>query len=254
MLRRAIALVFALVLCSVWAFPRHWVMSACAAAPVPAEPKADDSVSPSATLLLQHRKIQKELKMTADQRIVIVDGLADIEEEYDKKMEALARKPETTDEEYEKLDQERQKGTEKFLAGAATNLTAAQRARLRQLDLWVRGPAAFTDPQVEKKLLLTDAQKKKATEAVERTKEELKRYFDGLGNENDDMRKKTLFEFRKARLKELENALTNDQKTAWAALLGDAPSGFVVDELWLKIEEDAESVIVPGKRVGASEA
>jgi hypothetical protein len=216
------------------------------AAPVPAQPKPDDSTAPSAIKLLEHRKIQKELKMSAEQRIVLLDGLADIEEDYEKKIIELANMPNAPEEAYEKLDKERLKAVDKLLTGAEKNLTATQRARLRQCDWRLRGPAAFTDPQVAKKLQLTDAQKKKAADATERLKSEVQRYFQGEGDENEATRKNALFEFRKARVKEVEDALTADQKTAWATMLGDASTGFSVDELWLKIEEELDLMIVPG--------
>lgn len=247
MSRRAIPLLFALTLCATcWAFPRHWVMSECAAAPVPPQPKADDSLSPSAVLLLQHRKVQKELKMTAEQRVAVSDGLADIDEDHEKKIAALDGKPDAPEEAYDKLNKERQKASEKLLADTAKSLTAAQRARLQQFDWRLRGAAAFTDPRVEKKLQLTDAQKKKAADVAERMKRALSRYLDGEGDEDDAKRKAELFDFRKARLKEMESVLTADQKTAWGTMLGTAPSGFVVDELWLKIEDEADLNLPPG--------
>jgi len=222
-------------------------MSECDAAPVPPAPKADDSLSPSAVKLLQNRKIQKELKMTAEQRVTIFDGIADIDEAYEKKLDVLSRKPNANEEEYDKLDKERQKATDKLLADTAKNLTAPQRGRLQQFDWRLRGAVAFTDPRVEKKLQLTDAQKKKAAEIAERMKGELSRYLDGLGDENDEAKRKAeLFDSRKARLKEMEDALTADQKTAWTTMLGTAPTGFVVDDLWLKIEEDADLMLPPG--------
>src|SRR4051812_27866563 len=169
-----------------------------AAAPVPAAPKSDDSVSASATKLLRHRKIQKELKMSAEQRIVILDGLADIEEEYEKKLTELSRTPNPNEECYDKLDKERQKQSDKLLADtAAKTLTAAQRTRLQQLDFWLRGPTAFTDPKVEKKLALTDAQKKQAGEAAERMKGQLERFLNGDTEDEDAKRRADLFKFRK---------------------------------------------------------
>src|SRR5262249_61526841 len=121
-------------------------------------------------------------------------------------------------------------------------------ARLQQIDFRIRGPVAFNEPQVEKKLQLTDAKKKKATEVAERIKAEMMRYLERGGDEDDAKRKMELFEFRKARLKEMEDALTADQKTTWTAMLGDAPTGFVVDDLWLKIEEDADGLpVIIGK-------
>jgi hypothetical protein len=211
-------------------------------APVPPQPKPDDSVSPSAMRLLQQRKVQKELKLSAEQRIVILDGLADLEEEFDKKLEILGRNPNAPDDAFDKLDREHHKAIEKLLSDTATkNLTAAQRTRLRQLDCRIRGVAAFTDQRVEKVLQLTEAQKKQATELSEKLKNEFERYLDG-GNGMDDetKRRADLFAFRKDVLKKMEATLTADQKTSWTVLTGDAPTGFVVDELWLRVEEDSD--------------
>jgi hypothetical protein len=218
------------------------------AAPVPPQPKPDDSVSASAVKLLQHRKVQKELKMTAEQRVTIFDGLADIEEDYEAKIEVLARMPNPPEEAYDKLDKDRQKATEKLLTDSATkSLSGVQRTRLRQLDWRLRGAAAFTDPQVDKKLQLTDAQKKKAADIVERIKGEVSRYFDNLGNGNGDdaKAKKDLFAYRKDRLKEMVDALTDDQKTAWTDMIGEDTKGFALDDLWLKVEEEMDTML-PG--------
>jgi hypothetical protein len=219
------------------------------AAPVPPQPAPDDSVAATAVQLLQHRKIQKELKMTAEQRIAIVDGLADIEENYDKKLDELGRMPNPPDEAYEKLDKERDKARDKLLADTATKgLSAAQRGRLRQLDWHVRGAAAFTDPQVEKKLQLTDAQKKKAADIAERLQGEVRRFIENEGVEDGTNPRTTLFAFRKDRLKEMVAALTADQKTAWTTMRGDAPTGFVADELWLKLALDLDELpVILGK-------
>lgn len=249
MSRRAIPrlLVLALGLLSLWAFPHRMVWNDGNAAPVPATPKADDSVSESATKLLQHRKVQKELKMSAEQRLAILDGLADIDDEYLDKLGALSNMPNANDTDYDKLDKDRQKRVDQLLADAtAKSLSAAQRVRLQQLDWRLRGPTAFADPRVEKKLQLTDAQKKRVAEAAERMKGELDRYFDGGdGDETAEQRKAKLFDFRKSRLNELEGALTADQKATWSTLLGPAPTAFAVEELWLKIEDELSLTITP---------
>ncbi|VTS02234.1 Uncharacterized protein OS=Singulisphaera acidiphila (strain ATCC BAA-1392 / DSM 18658 / VKM B-2454 / MOB10) GN=Sinac_1105 PE=4 SV=1 [Gemmata massiliana] len=211
------------------------------AAPVPPAPKGDDPVVPSAAKLLQNRKVQKELKMTAEQRIVVLDGLADLDEEYEKKFEQLSRAPNPAEDAYDKLDKERKQGVDRLLTEVATkSLTSAQRKRLAQLDRRVQGIGAFNDPRVQSVLQLTDAQKKKIAELVERQKSELTRYFDNLGNEDDMKRKSDLLEFRKDMLKQMEGVLTADQKTGWAVLLGEAATGFVPDELWIKMEDEMD--------------
>lgn len=185
--------------------------------------------------------MQKELKLTAEQRIVILDGLADLEEEYEKKLDAASRMPNVAEDAFDKLDKEHRKSIDKMLADTAVkSLNANQRKRLHQFDWRIRGVAAFTDPKVEKVLNLTDAQKKKATELAERLKSVADSYFDNLGNDDDAKRKADLFASRKDFLKQMEDTLTADQKTNWTALLGDAATGFVIDDLWLKIEEDAD--------------
>lgn len=212
---------------------------AVGAAPVPAGPKVDDTPAVSAVELLEHRKVQKELKMTAEQRIALVDGLADLDEEHEKKLDALVVPPNGGDEQFEKLDREHRKGIEKLLTDAATkSLTAAQRKRLQQLDWHVRGVAAFTDPRVAKLLQLTEAQQKKAAELAERQKGAADRYFDDPLNEDEAKRKTDLLASRKDFHKQMEDALTAEQKTAWKALLGAAPTSFAAADLWLKIEED----------------
>ncbi len=222
------------------------VASQTAAAPVPPQPKPDDSVSTSAVRLLEHRKIQKELKMTGDQRIAIVDGRADVEEAFEKKFAELGNNPNATEEMYAALDRAQRKALDDVLATAvAKGLTAAQRGRLRQLDWHVRGAEAFADPQVAKKLQLTDVQQKKAAEVTEQLRAGVNRYLQGDGEEDENKRKAGLFGFRAERLKEIEGTLTADQKTAWANMRGPAPAGFNLDELWLRTEEDKEFVAVP---------
>lgn len=217
------------------------------AAPVPPQPKLDDTVSASAIKLLQQRKVQKEIKMSAEQRVAIFDGMADIEEDYEKKITELSKMPNAPEEAFDKLDKDRQKAVEKLLTDAATKgLNATQRTRLRQLDWRLRGPIVFNDEQIAKKLQLTDAQKKKAADIAERMKGEVDRYFDALGMGNDiDKAKKDLFASRKDRLKEMVDALTADQKTAWTGMLGEDVVGFALDDLWLKVEEEMDLVLPP---------
>jgi phage host-nuclease inhibitor protein Gam len=234
MSRRAIRLLAALLLAA-----------PAAAAPVP--PKGDDSLAPSALWLLKHRRVQQELKMPAEQRIAVIDALADIDEGYNAKLDAMAAAQDVPDDTIAKLDADRAEATRKVLAAAAKNLTAAQRARLRQLDWRVRGPAAFADPRVGEALKLTPAQLKKAADAAAQSKEAVARYIDEVGDESEARQKEKLFAARKARWKEVEDGLTADQKKLWAELIGSAPSRFAEDELWLRVVEDPDEPPEPAK-------
>lgn len=214
-----------------------------AAAPVPVGPKAPDAPVPPATArLLKYRKVQKELNMTADQRITLIDALEDAEDDYEKKLVALDKNPDTPDEAYEKLDKERAKAVEKILSGVADqSLPPARRARLRQLGWRVQGPAAFADASLQKSLQMTAGQKKVAAELLERSESLAGRYLDSLGDETEDKVKADVVEFRKVEVKKFVEGMTAHQKDAWKALVGDAPAEFDADEMWFRLVEDEDS-------------
>lgn len=218
-----------------------------AAAPVPAGPKQPDDPIPLATArFLKYRKVQKELKMTAEQRIELLDALEDIQEDYEKRLLALDKMPNTPDEAYEKLDQDRAKAVEKLLTGAADKqLTVAQRGRLRQLGWQVLGPEAFADPGLQKQLQFTDAQKEAVEDLVGRVDAQVRRYLDALGGDGEDKVRAEVVEFRKAEVKKFAGAMTANQRDAWKVLAGEPAKGFDADELWLKVIEDEEFDVVP---------
>jgi hypothetical protein len=208
------------------------------AAPVPPPPKTDDPVPRATAKLLQHRKIQIELKMTAEQRITLIDRIAEIEEEYDKKLADVLQMPDFPQELFEKVLKDQRTALHKAYSESVQSLTAPQRRRLRQIDWHLRGAAAFTDPYVQERLQLTAEQKKKAAEIAEQIRGDLQRHFDGLpGADGLTPVKFDLFAIRKDRLKEMERLLSDEQKTAWKRLLGPPPTAFNVDEMWLYIEE-----------------
>lgn len=211
------------------------------AAPVPPQPKVDGTPPASAVRLLEHRRVQKELKMTAEQRVALVDALADVEEAFEKKFLELAKFPNLPEEAFEKLEREEARERDKAYSVAAKGLTAAQLVRLRQLDARVRGVAAFADPDVEKALQLTDAQKKKAKDALAQLATAVEKFLDGDGDDDtEEQRKAKLFAFRAERLKDVEAALTKEQKAEWARLLGEKPTGVDANDLWLRAEEEAD--------------
>jgi len=213
-----------------------------AAAPVPMGPKQPDDPVPSATAkFLKYRKVQKELKMTAEQRINLVDALEDIQEDFDKKRAALDKMPNAPDDAFDKLDRDEAKAVVKLMTATADkDLTAAQRARLRQIGWQLRGPAAFADEGLQKQLQFTDAQKKAAAELAGRTAEQTDRYLDARGDDNEAKVKAEVVEFRKTGAKKFVDALTANQREAWKQLVGEPVKGFDVDELWFKSVEEEE--------------
>lgn len=174
--------------------------------------------------------------MTAEQRIILIDRIADIEEEYDKKLADLFQIPDFPLELFEKVLHEHQTTLERVYTDSVQSLTAAQRQRLRQIDWHLRGAAALTDPLVQEKLQFTAAQKKNAEEIAEHIRGDFKRYVDRREIERTSA-KVDLFAVRKDRLKAAERWLTDEQRAAWKKLLGPPPTAFNVDEMWLFIQE-----------------
>ncbi|HEY3787988.1 MAG TPA: hypothetical protein VGL71_03995, partial [Urbifossiella sp.] len=115
------------------------------AAPVPKPPKTAAEEPPlSAVKLLMLRKVQKELKLSAEQRIAILDGLADLDDDFTKKQMMLLKTPNPTQEPFEKLEKERRESSMKFLkTTTAKVLSPSQRTRLKQIDRQIRGPSVF---------------------------------------------------------------------------------------------------------------
>lgn len=210
-----------------------------AAAPVPPNP-GDTEVSLPAAKLLRHRQVQKALTLSAEQRIGIIDGLADLDEGYNRRVNALLKRPDATDEALGKLEAERAAATGKFFRRiAAKTLTAEQRTRLRQLDRRLRGPAAAADPAVQAALQLTAAQKKTAADLATKLREKANAYLEKFGNDDADNLKEELLKSRAEAAKTLDAALTPDQRAAWKGLLGPPVAGIDPVALWLgELEED----------------
>jgi hypothetical protein len=207
------------------------------AAPVPVGPKpADEPISYTTAKLLQHRKVQKELKMTAEQRINLHDALEDIEEDFEKQIEALDKLPNAPDDAFEKIERNRQKMIRSALIKTAEKeLTATQKQRLRQVDRQFRGPAAFASADVQKALQLTDPQKKAAQELLERTNAVIERYLNSLDNDDEAKAKVEARDFRKEAAAKFVEQLTADQQTTWKKLLGEPTTGLDVEELWFRV-------------------
>jgi hypothetical protein len=216
------------------------------AAPVPAT-KADETVPVSAARLLRFRKVQKELQLTAEQRITVIDGLEDIEEAYQSEIDRLIRMVNSPPDQFEKAEQRRRKSMDKFLMEtAARRLTAGQRLRLRQVDWQARGPAAFTDPRIEQDLQLTDDQKKAVAALTERQHGLVLQLMDQRGNDTEEQFKTDLRTFRTEAVAQFVESLKPDQRATWKALLGEPVKSFDLYELWIcAIQEDDWELTVP---------
>lgn len=134
--------------------------SAAIAAPLPHAQTADPGkLTVEHVFLASHQKIQKELKLSAEARVAMIDALAEIddqEEEYRRRQQASLVA----------VRQEKDYVAARR-AAVAKSLTPAEFRRLIQIDWQLCGAMAFRDPEVASALALSDKQKKLVAEAVE---------------------------------------------------------------------------------------
>jgi len=228
-----------------WAFVAI-IAGVVAAAPVPPVKPADGESPQSAVKLLKHRKVQKELRLSSDQRIAILDGIADIEEMIDKKRLALSKMPNATPDRFEKLEKEHRETTEKFFrSSTAKLLTPTQRLRLEQIDRQIRGPLAFADAGLKKLLRLNDKQLKSVEDAVKAIEEKIDSYAERMGNDDSDSVKEELVKLRQESLKSLTALLSAEQREVWQSLSGEAVKGFDTVEMWFTLIDENEDMSIP---------
>jgi len=100
-------------------------------------------------------------------------------------------------------------------------LKPEQVTRLKQISIQVRGLQAFSDPEVAKKLNLTDTQKTD----IQAINTEVRESTQGLISQDSSPEEraegmKKMAEARKAGLTKVESKLNDEQQKTWKELLG----------------------------------
>jgi Spy/CpxP family protein refolding chaperone len=179
-------------------------------------------------------RVRDELKLTGDQ----MDRMKKIGDEYlDQHVrplyESFEKQRLNLDEQRQKL-QDLEKPQREAYEKAKEILTSEQSVRLRQIEIWIKGPSAFDDPSVAKELDLTEQQRG----ALKTIADE---YHNGLialnkslnpganfaKTNRDQLREKIAAvnkqrqELRAAKDEECLNVLTADQKSRFVELKGE---------------------------------
>jgi RNA polymerase sigma factor (sigma-70 family) len=210
-----------------------------AAAPVPPKPPVDEKAEAEAladldTQLLLNRKVIKELKCDIDQLDKIMDTIEAGHEAADKiTNDALAKITADpnggNDPNFDKAVKEAAEAGDKEIRKAVstvvtTMLTAAQRKRLREIDLQYRGYEAFGTPAVAKELNLTDKQKEQLAANVKRVQEGVQRALEEPAGPNGMFNvdyAKVMKDARADGLKGALDVLTAEQKALWKKMNGE---------------------------------
>jgi hypothetical protein len=131
-------------------------------------------------------------------------------------------------EEFQNLDQEERRtkmqALGKELNEATTKaigefLKPEQIARLTQISYQTRGAMAFNDPEVAKKLSLTDAQTSEIKTIVEESGREVRQIFQDNQDDREAAMKKVA-EHRKETLAKITAKLNDEQQKTWKEMLG----------------------------------
>jgi len=177
--------------------------------------------------LLTNASVQKELKLDEQQ--------VEKSKELGEKMRAEAREKSqglqdlSREEQQTKRQEINKEITESTVKAAGAYLKPEQITRLKQISYQQRGLQAFSDPEIAKKLNLTDAQKTDIQEINRETMEATRGLFgQDLSPEERAEAMKKFTEARKAALTKVEAKLNDEQQKTWKEMLG-APFTIVME-------------------------
>jgi Spy/CpxP family protein refolding chaperone len=168
-------------------------------------------------MLIGNESVQKELKLD-DTQVTKAKELADKNRE-----KMMAAREETKD-----LDQEerRTKMTELNKEISDSTLKAIgeffkpeQVARLKQISYQTRGAMAFSDPEIAKKLNITDAQKDEIKSITDESNAAMRELFAGFQDDREGTMKK-IAEHRKETLAKVVAKLNDEQQKTWKEMTG----------------------------------
>jgi len=175
------------------------------------------------SMLIGNESVQKELKLDDAQ----VSKAKEVGEKNREKM--MAAREETKD-----LDQEERRTkmtalnkeiNESTLKAVGEFLKPEQIARLHQVSNQVRGHMAFGDPEIAKKLNITDAQKGEIKTITDASNEQMQEIGRGFQDDREGTMKK-MAEHRKETLSKIVAKLNDEQQKTWKEIIG-APFDYV---------------------------
>jgi hypothetical protein len=166
--------------------------------------------------LLANESVQKELKLD-DKQVEKAKELADkTREEMQGKFQDLQGLDQ--DERRTKMQAINQEMNASAIKAVGEFLKPDQIARLKQIRYQVQGVMAFSDPEVAKKLNITDAQKTEIQEIGRAAREKMPSREDFQSDREAAMKK--MQEVNKETLSQVVSKLNDEQQKTWKELLG----------------------------------
>ena len=169
--------------------------------------------------LLGNSSVQKELKLDDKQVDKAKDLAEKTREESREKFQGLQDL--SQEERRAKMQEINREINATTLKAAGEFLNPEQVARLKQISLQVRGVQAFSDPEVQKKLNLTDSQKGEIQAIAQESMEATRGLFSqDQSPEEREAAMKKIAEIRKQALAKVEAKLNDEQQKTWKELIG----------------------------------
>jgi hypothetical protein len=167
--------------------------------------------------LLGNASVQKELKLDDQQTEKAKELAQKIGEESREKFQGLQDL--SQEERREKMTAIGREMSEKALKSAGEFLKPEQITRLKQINYHQQGAAAFNDPDVAKKLNLTDTQKSEIQTLVDESRSQIRGIFQSAGDDREAAMKKVA-ELRTETLTKATSKLNDEQQKSWKELIG----------------------------------
>jgi hypothetical protein len=168
--------------------------------------------------LLANESVQKELKLDDAQTTKAKETAEKIGAEAREKFTALGQDL-PQEERREKMMAITNEINEATLKAVGEYLKPEQITRLKQISYQQRGAMAFTDPEIAKKLNITDAQKTEIQTIVQESFGKMNTIREEHQGDREGMMK-AMTELRKETLAKAEAKLNDEQQKTWKEMLG----------------------------------
>jgi len=166
--------------------------------------------------LLQNESVQKELKVEGDQATKLKDAVGKVTAAHRDEFAKLRDLDQN--ERRTKTAELTRTVNEETLKAVSDILNTEQLKRLKQIELQQAGERAYSRPEVQKALNLTDEQKEKLKTIAEDTSKQRRELLQG-GNAQGNREKLTAL--TKESNDKVQAVLTDEQKKAWKDLTGE---------------------------------
>jgi hypothetical protein len=177
--------------------------------------------------VLDNKALQEELKVTAEQKEKfkpVADKAAALQK---KQAEMFAGGKGGFDKEkFQEIGKEAQAVAEETRKALEETLNADQKKRVKQIEVQAAGPNAFVNEETAKELKLTEAQTTKVKGIVDEFRKDSREARAELFQGGADAEKvaevnKKVDKLQAAALKEIQDALTDEQKKTWKTIVGE---------------------------------